>query len=127
MNIQSLSAQWMLLKEQEKQITDKRRSIEDSILEMAQVDDTLDGTKNIDLDGIKLKVTGRMARKVDPDMLQDLANEAGLTAHLSSLFRWKADINASAWKAAAENITTPLLGAITTKAGRPSISITEEL
>ena len=55
--------------------------------------------------------------------LSKLAAEHGLTEHLSALFRWSADINAAAWKAASEAITAPLLGAITTTAGRPSFSI----
>jgi hypothetical protein len=68
-----------------------------------------------------------MNRKVDADKLQELAAEHGLSEHLGSLFRWSADINAAAWKAAAPTITAPLLGAITTTPGRPSFSITAPL
>jgi hypothetical protein len=70
-------------------------------------------------------VEGRINRKVDADKLQAIAAEAGLTEHLSSLFRWKPEIAMSAWKAASPNITTPLLDAITATPGRPSFTITE--
>jgi len=58
--------------------------------------------------------------------VQEIAAEAGLTEHLSSLFRWKPEINMSAWKNADEKITTPLLGGITTTPGRASFTITKE-
>jgi hypothetical protein len=53
-----------------------------------------------------------------------LAAEAGLSDHLGSLFRWKPEINATAWKQADNSITNPLLGAITSTPGRTSFSIT---
>ena len=65
-----------------------------------------------------------MNRKVDIEKLQEIAADHDLTEHLSSLFRWKAEINSNKWKEAADSITQPLLGAITTTPGRPSFSIT---
>ena len=56
----------------------------------------------------------------------ELAAEAGLSDQLAHLFRWKPELNMSAWKAADESITTPLAGAITAKPGRPSFSITKK-
>jgi len=127
-DIIQLSQEWLELKDAEKQATEKRREVEDKLLNMLHISETLDGTENRDLgNGIKIKVIGRMVRKVDADKLQELAAEHGLTEHLSSLFRWSADINAAVWKASAESITTPLLDAITTKAGRPSFTITKEI
>ena len=67
-----------------------------------------------------------MNRKVDSDKLQELAAENGLTEHLSTLFRWKPDIDAKAWKAADESITRPLMGAITTTPSRASFVIIKE-
>lgn len=126
-NTKELAEFWLELKEAEKQATEKRREIEDKLLSLLGVPETLDGTENFNLDdGFKVKVVGRMVRKVDADKLQELAAAHGLTEHLSSLFRWSADINAAVWKASASNITEPLLDAITTKAGRPSFTITKE-
>lgn len=73
-----------------------------------------------------MKVTCRIDRKVDADMVQELAAEHGLSEHLASLFRWKPELNMSAWKAADESITRPLAGAITAKPGRPSFTITKK-
>jgi hypothetical protein len=86
----------------------------------------LDGTSNFDRDGYAVKVVGRINRKIDSDKLQALAAEHGLADHLPSLFRWKPEINATAWKAAAATITQPLLDAITSTPGRPSFTITRK-
>jgi hypothetical protein len=74
----------------------------------------------------EIKVSGRLDRKVNADKLQTLAGEAGLTEHLSSLFRWKPEINQAAWKSAHESITGPLLEAITTTSSRASFTITRK-
>ena len=66
----------------------------------------------------------RMPRKVDAKMVEELAKENGVESHLSALFRWKADINATVWKATDDSITDILKPAITTKPGRPSFKIT---
>jgi hypothetical protein len=86
----------------------------------------LDGTENRKDGDYAIKIVGRMNRRVDTDKLQQLAAENGLTDHLSTLFRWKAEINSSIWKASDSAITQPLLDAITTTPGRPSFTITKE-
>ena len=127
-DIKQLSDAWLELKEAEKHATEARRDIEDKLLSMLGIPETLEGTENFELEsGYKVKIVGRMTRKVDADKLQELAIEHGLTEHISSLFRWSADINTAVWKASSESITAPLLDAITTKAGRPSFSITKEI
>jgi hypothetical protein len=90
------------------------------------VAETLEGTLNFDADTYKVKIEGRINRKINADKLQELAAENGLSDHLASLFRWKPEINAFAWKAAKPEITTPLLDAITATPGRPSFTITKE-
>ncbi len=88
--------------------------------------ENLDGTVNVDADTYKVKIEGRINRKINADKLQELAAENGLTEHLASLFRWKPEINAAAWKAAKPEITSPLLDAITATPGRPSFTITNK-
>ena len=122
----TLYQEWLDAKAAEKKAMDERRSIEDKLVKALGIPDTLDGTQNIEADGFKVKIVGRLDRKVNSDKLQDLAAEFGLTEHLSSLFRWKPEINASAWKSADPRITAPLLDAITTSNGRPSFTITKE-
>ena len=88
--------------------------------------ETYEGTKTYHDGGFEVKIVGRMARTVDSDELQAIASENGLTDHLSTLFRWKAEISKAAWEAASQNITKSLSEAITTKPGRPSFTITKE-
>jgi hypothetical protein len=121
-----LYQQWLDAKAAEKKAMDERRTIEDKLVKALGIPNTLDGTQNIEADGFKVKIVGRLDKKVNSDKLQDLAAEHGLTDHLSSLFRWKPEINASAWKSADPRITEPLLEAITTTNGRPSFTITKE-
>jgi len=124
MNIKALAADWKRLKEAETQAQEQRRELEDQILAALNLG-PFEGTKSFDLEGVTLKLTGRMNRRIDSDKLQEIAIESGLTEHLSTLFRWKPEIAAAAWKSADETVTRPLLDAITTTAGRPSFSIGE--
>jgi hypothetical protein len=119
-----LYASWLHWKEQEDMAQTERRKVEDQIRKTANIAEDLDSTATLEDDHYTVKIAGRIDRKIDSDKLQELAAEAGLSAHLGSLFRWKPEINMSAWKAADETITRPLAGAITAKAGRPSFKIT---
>ena len=121
----SLYQAWLNAKQTEETAIKVRRDLEDQMVKDFNVSETLDGTKNITTsDGYLIKVIGRMTRKVNADKLQELAEEHGLSDHLSSLFRWKPEINSEQWAAADSSITTPLLDAITTTAGRPTFKIT---
>ncbi len=119
-----LAKAWLAAKKIEGNIVAERRAIEDQMRSMIGIADNLEGTEKATPDGFEIKVTGRIDRKVDADKLQELAAEAGLSAHLSSLFRWKPEINMAVWKASDAAITNALSGAITAKPGRPSFSIT---
>ena len=122
-----LAAQWEQAKIEEKAATDRRRGIEDQLVECLGIPKQMEGTKN-ELAGMyEIKVAGRLDRKVNADKLQSIAEETGLTEHLASLFRWNPEINMAAWKAAHESITGPLLDAITTTASRPSFKITRKV
>ena len=122
-NLNELSSLWLAAKEAEKEATEDRRKIEDRIKSLVGFSENSEGTETVDPDQFTIKIVGRIDRKVDSDKLQELAAEHGLTEHLSSLFRWKPEINMSVWKAANEAITGPLAPAITAKPGRPSFTI----
>lgn len=124
--VNDIYAEWLECKRLEKLYQDSRRALEDEMVKAFAIPDDLDGVKSIDADGYNVKIVGRMNRKVDSDKVQELAAEHGLTDHLPNLFRWKPEINMAVWKATSEEITRPLLGAITAKPGRPSINITKE-
>jgi hypothetical protein len=120
----SLYQQWLDAKQMEAHAIQARRAVEDQLVKQFNVPDDLDGTTT-EIDGnYKIKIDGRINRKINGDKLQELAIEHGLTEHLSSLFRWKPEIAMTAWKAADKTITTPLLDAITATPGRPSFTIT---
>ena len=123
MNLDKLAQDWIAAKRAEAEAIANRRAIEDAIKAAASIPETLDGTQNLQTVGYTIKVVGRIDRKVDSDLVQELAAEHGLKEHLGSLFRWKPEINSAAWKAADESITRPLAQAITAKPGRPSFQI----
>lgn len=123
MNLTDLVNNWMRWKEAERLAIEQRRFCEDNIAKLLAIPNDLDGTEARDVAGLEVKITGRIDRKVDGDKVRELAAEAGLEDHLSFLFRWKPEINMAVWKAADPKITTPLLGGITSKPGRPSFAI----
>lgn len=122
-DLNELAAMWMEAKEAEREAVEARRRIEDRIKSLVGVAETLEGTETVDPGRYTIKIVSRIDRKVDGDKVQELAAEYGLTDHLSSLFRWKPEINMAVWKATDESITRPLSAAITTKPGRPSFTI----
>jgi hypothetical protein len=124
MNREELIAAWQFAKLEEQAAQARRRKYEDALLQELSVDATQEGVTNWTVGQYQVKVTGRLNRKIDADKLQEVAAENGLQDHLSTLFRWKPEINMALWKAADSSITDPLLDAITTTPGRPSFSIT---
>ena len=122
----TLYQRWLDAKKLEAAAVTERRQLEDQMADLFALPKDLDGTVNHQVEGYKIKMEGRINKKIDADKLQMLAAEAGLSEHLSSLFRWKPEINSKAWNAAAEAVTKPLLDAITSTPGRPTFSITKE-
>lgn len=123
-DLKKLSADWMRWKSIEEEAVIERRAIEDLMVKMIGLPEAFENTETAEPTGFVVKIQGRIDRKVDSTKLQELAAEAGLSDHLTNLFRWKPEINLTAWKQADEAITRPLAGAITAKPGRPSFKIT---
>lgn len=115
---------WINAKKAEELAIGVRRGLEDQMVAEFGLPEDFEGTKNFAIDDLEVKIVGRKDKKVNSDKLQDLAAEHGLSDHLPTLFRWKPEVNAAAWKNADASITTPLLGAITTTTGRPTFKIT---
>lgn len=122
----SLYQRWLDAKKVETKAVADRRELEDEMTLQFALPKNLDGTVKKELEGFTVKIEGRINQKIDADKLQLLAAEAGLSEHLSSLFRWKPEINAKVWNAASEVVTKPLLGAITSTPGRPTFTITKD-
>ena len=123
-DLKLLSAFWMQYKADEEKAQTERRKIEDQMVKLLAIPENFESTETAEPEGFVVKVAGRIDRKVDGDKVQELAAEFGLGEHLAKLFRWKPEINMTAWKAADATITGPLAGAITAKPGRPSFKIT---
>jgi len=119
----NLYQQWLDAKAAEAEATAERRKLEDMMLIIFMVPSNLDKTANFEAPGYKVKIEGRINRRINSDKLQEIAAEHGLLAHLECLFRWKPEINAAIWKSTDPAITTPLLDAITSTPGRPSFTI----
>jgi len=122
----SLYQRWLDAKKMETLAVAERRELEDQMAKQFNIPKDLDGTIKEELNGYTIRMEGRINKKIDADKLQLLAAEAGLSEHLSSLFRWKPEINVKAWDAAADAVTGPLLDAITSTPGRPTFTITKD-
>lgn len=123
-DLAGLSAEWVALKDNERLATELRRKVEDKLLSLIGFPESMEGTQNINHDTYFIKIVGRHTHKVDSDKLQDIAAVNGLTDQLTSLFRWKSEINSKAWNEAPKSVTDILSDAITTTPSRPSFSIT---
>lgn len=122
-DLNELSRLWLQCKAEEEKATAERRKIEDRLKSLIGISEDMEGTETAEPSRYTIKIIGRIDRKVDADKVQEIAAEYGLLGHLSSLFRWKPEVNMTAWKAADVSITGPLSGAITAKPGRPSFKI----
>ena len=118
-----LACEWLEDKEIETAATARRRETEDKIKALAAIAEDFDSTQTIDAGEYTLKISGRIDRKVDSDLLQEVAAEHGMSNQLPHLFRWKAEINASTWRDASDEIKHALSAAITAKPGRASFKI----
>ncbi len=125
-DLQKLARDWLEFKRVEERAVEDRRRIEDRIKSLVGVADDQEGSTTAKPEGFTVRITGRIDRKVDADKVQELAAEYGLTDHLGQLFRWKPEINVTAWRAADPSITRPLADAITTKPSRASFKITQD-
>lgn len=121
--LKELLADWYTAKEEERQAVNRRRKVEDALNGVLGINQNVEASKTLREAGFIVKVATRFNRKVNGDRLQDIAAEFGLTQHLSTLFRWKPELNVRAWESADPSITAPLEDAITTSAGRPSYTI----
>jgi len=121
----SLYQRWLDAKKMEALAVAERRELEDLMAVQFAIPKDLDGTIKQELDGYIIKMEGRINKKIDADKLQLLAAEAGLSEHLSALFRWRPELNTVQWKSCAEEIRQVLSGAITSTPGRPTFTITK--
>ena len=127
LDLDTAAAEWIEAKAAEREAVERRRVLEDHIASLLGVSQTLEGTETTVTDnGHRIKLVGRMGRKIDRHMAEDIAAEYGLEAQLDKLFRWKPEINASAWKEASDNVRRPFLKSVTTTPSRVSFNVEKE-
>lgn len=122
----NLYQQWMEAKAAETEMTARRRALEDEMTKSLQITEDWEGSYTLKDGGFKINVKRAFTRKVDDKRLTAIANEFGLQEYLSTLFRWKPEINLKAWKDTEPSVTDKLAQAVTTTPGRVSFKIEEE-
>lgn len=121
--MEELAAKWIELKAKEKALSSERKEIEEELIKIMRIEEDKEGTVKKDTDRYLIKAQCKLTRKVDGDKAQEIAMEEGLTEYLSTLFRWKPEINIKSWKACSPEITKKLSLAITAKPARPYFTI----
>ena len=122
--LKELCAKWINAKQAVTEAATSLETVEDQLIQLLNVDLLRDGTTQV-IDGdVRIKVTSRPSRTVDDTKLKALAEEHDLKEHLSTLFRWKPEVNLRAWRGADEKITDSLNDAITLTSTRPAFAIT---
>lgn len=121
--ILNLCEEWRAYKLAERHSVEARRQCEDRIAELYRLNPQAEGTVNYEHGEYKVKIVSKITRSVDSDLLQEIAAEHGYTAKLSTLFKWKADINSKFWGAETDEVKKTLSAAITSKPSRPTFTI----
>ena len=122
--MKELLQQWLDAKEVERAAVEKRRSNEDRLSELLASEMPADGQKTIKTDGFAVKVTSRIAYKVNGEELQELASKKGVPLPLlQQAFRWKCEVIGKGWNDLDKSIQAALSDAVTAEKCRPSYQI----
>lgn len=123
--MKELFQQWLDAKETERAAVEKRRAIEDRLSELLGSEMPADGQKTIKADGFAVKVTSRIAYKVNGEALQEIASKKSIPLPmLQQAFKWKCEVIVKGWNELEKGIQSALSDAVTTEKGRPSYQIT---
>jgi len=122
--LKELCARWIDAKQAVTEAATSLETVEDQLIQLLNVDSLRDGTTQV-IDGdVRIKVISRPSITVDDTKLKTLAQEHDLEEFLSTLFRWKPEVNLRAWRGADKKITDSLNDAITLTSTRPAFAIT---
>lgn len=124
--IELMLEDWIIAKSNESSSKTRRQEIEDLLANYFKVNLQDECSKKESVGAYDVRYTTRHNRKIDAELLRDVALENGLEGQLERLFRWKPELSQAAWKAADPAITDILCNAITITPGRPSFSITKK-
>lgn len=120
-----LAEAWFETNRQEDEIRRRRREIEAEIKALMRVSRDPE-TAHVAVAGpYTIKVAPRPKQVVDTDLVFKIAYENALTKYLPQLFFWDAEVSKEGWRRTDERITKLLEPAISTKYGRPELSIVQ--
>lgn len=123
LSLEELAGAWVHHKEAERQAVEVRRQIEDAMAKKFGLREDSERSETFQLDQYRVVVAQRINRKVNSDLVHQIAQEYGLMEHIGGLFKWEPEFSVRAWKAADPLITKRLEVAITATPGRPSFKI----
>lgn len=123
-DINALAIAWKAAKLAETEAVEQRRRIEDKITALVGIFETDEGTHTEETPLYTIKITNRHKRKVDPDLIQEIAAEHGLSHILPSVCLWKPELSMRVWKGLDDTTRATLGRAIKTETARPSYAIT---
>lgn len=123
-DLQSLAIAWACAKHEESQAVEKRLELEDKMTALLQIDEQSESTVTKKTHQYAIKIATRLNRKIDSDLIQEIAAENGISHLLPSVCRWKPELDMRVWKSLNEDIRAKLSKAVTTTPGRPSYSVT---
>lgn len=122
--MENLIKEWLSAKAIERDAIEKRRSIEDEISSLINLSNDFEGVYNLEFNEYTIKLTSRLNKKVDSDLIQEIAAEYNIEYLLPQLFRWKPEINMAVWKKTNKEVLDKFQPAIITTPSRPSFNIT---
>lgn len=124
--LEELSHSWCEAKKTEKQAQDLRRHVENEIKRLLEIDEQKEGVITEKTNNYTIKISSRINRKVDSDLLQEIAHENSIPHEaLAQYFNWSASIDVKSWKHAAPEQVSLLSKAVTAKPSRPTFKIEE--
>lgn len=120
-DLNNLSQQWLEAKTLEKDAAERRRIIEDQMRMCLKIEETEEGTVTSLIGNYKIKANCRINRKIDPEKILLLANDAKID--VATFTRWKCELNMSEWKKQTPFVQQALSAAITAEPGRPTFNV----
>jgi hypothetical protein len=119
-----LCEEYMQIKEYEAQAAARKLEIEQELLKLNNIS-KLEGSKILKNDGFRIGLLGRANKTVNAEALRALPGEYPEVTDevLGTVFRWKPEIDAKAWKEQSEEITNILSRAITVTPAKITFNI----
>lgn len=123
MDIYELTSRLYQVKEEERQVKLKRLNLEAAMAQAIGIPENWEGSLTNHVGQYKVRVSRKMNVKINSEKLTDCAQKNGLTPQLQTLFRWKPEINKSAWDAADRKVIAALAPAIESTPGKATFNI----